>query len=1040
MAFLPGLLLAVVVSSGAPPVCLPHDALMQQTLDRGRHAFRLGNYDEALAIFERGLSEAHARADREYAANFLTGIGAAHEARNEPQAARKSGLEALAIYRRLDCTADEAKQLVNLGSSDERLGNLGAAEAEYGAGLTLYRQLGNIDGEAKAYNDLGVVENDRGNYEAALVDAKRALTMAQTAHDLRTQAESLDDLGNAQERVGRFTEAESSYRAALSLYRRLPDQPNAGTAKALIGIARVDELSGEYQDALENQNAALRVAKRIGDRDQLAIVLENLGNTATDLGEYDGALADHETALKLFRAVGDTAGLERERTNVGNVRTRQGDEYSALASYESALRLDRRLKDRGGEADDLANAGEAEAELQWYDEALRSERAALQLHRALGNRYGEAGDLGNIANLEQARHDYGGAIEKARQAAQIEAALGTPQWKALRTQAAAEASLNRVEPALHDYEAAIDDIERLRASLESANGGGNRTSFFGTTLLVYDQYIDFLLDLNARFPGKGYDRKALEIFERRQGRAFLEQIARVAAKRFSGVPVEISRRDAELAGEIDALRERLARALSQRNADPGGVASLRQTLAEHVAERRSFEAQIARDYRAYYALQHPQPLRERCASAGCTDLAHFQRDVMRRGEAVLVYDLLPGRPVLWIVTPRRIDLVALSAESPAPAMLAAFSPESCAAAGYAGLAVAIERYPSETARSRTAAADLLPCARAAAALYAWLFPPQARAAVAGSTTLFIVPSGALYRVPFEALVTNTGRDGAPHYLVEDAAIAYLSSASLLNALRSGVEGRRTTSPDPLLAFANPAFPAGGPFAQLPGSETEALDSFSALGVTPAGIAPPQDAYYTGERATLEAVEALNASNRLQSYRYVLFGTHALLTDTVHAYSQPALVLAHPAASEAFLTMARVFGLTFNAQAILLSACESAGGTLTSGEGVEGLTQAFMYAGTPVVGVTDWQVVDSIQERLTPAFFAAMAAGRAPAEALRQAKLELLRSGDPLKNHPFFWAPMVIFGDGDAAASSGSAAAPSSSAGGSSSDRTTADFP
>jgi CHAT domain-containing protein len=151
---------------------------------------------------------------------------------------------------------------------------------------------------------------------------------------------------------------------------------------------------------------------------------------------------------------------------------------------------------------------------------------------------------------------------------------------------------------------------------------------------------------------------------------------------------------------------------------------------------------------------------------------------------------------------------------------------------------------------------------------------------------------------------------------------------------------------------------------------------------------------------------------LQSYRYVLFGTHAVLTDSVHALAQPSLVLAQPPDSDGLLTMARVFGLSFNAQAILLSACDSGGGAVTSGEGVQGLTQAFMYAGTPVVGVTDWQVVDSVQERLTPAFFAGMAAGKMPAEALRQAKLSLLRSEDPLQNHPFFWAPMVIFGDGD----------------------------
>jgi len=106
-------------------------------------------------------------------------------------------------------------------------------------------------------------------------------------------------------------------------------------------------------------------------------------------------------------------------------------------------------------------------------------------------------------------------------------------------------------------------------------------------------------------------------------------------------------------------------------------------------------------------------------------------------------------------------------------------------------------------------------------------------------------------------------------------------------------------------------------------------------------------------------------------------------------------------------------LSLAARVVILSACDSAGGSVSSGEGVQGLTQAFMYAGTPVVGVTDWTVVDAIQEQLTPTLFGAMARGEPPAEALRAAKLTLLRSSDPLQSHPFFWAPMVFFGDGDA---------------------------
>jgi CHAT domain-containing protein len=40
------------------------------------------------------------------------------------------------------------------------------------------------------------------------------------------------------------------------------------------------------------------------------------------------------------------------------------------------------------------------------------------------------------------------------------------------------------------------------------------------------------------------------------------------------------------------------------------------------------------------------------------------------------------------------------------------------------------------------------------------------------------------------------------------------------------------------------------------------------------------------------------------------------------------------------------------------------------------------------------------------------AGRAKAEALRQAKLTLLRA-DPDGKHPYLWSPFILIGDGGA---------------------------
>jgi len=75
----------------------------------------------------------------------------------------------------------------------------------------------------------------------------------------------------------------------------------------------------------------------------------------------------------------------------------------------------------------------------------------------------------------------------------------------------------------------------------------------------------------------------------------------------------------------------------------------------------------------------------------------------------------------------------------------------------------------------------------------------------------------------------------------------------------------------------------------------------------------------------------------------------------------------------------------------------------------GLTRAFMYAETPAVEVTLWSVASKAAYQVNTRFFTHLKAGQPLAEALRQAKLELIEGQD--YRHPFFWSPFVVFGDG-----------------------------
>ncbi len=96
--------------------------------------------------------------------------------------------------------------------------------------------------------------------------------------------------------------------------------------------------------------------------------------------------------------------------------------------------------------------------------------------------------------------------------------------------------------------------------------------------------------------------------------------------------------------------------------------------------------------------------------------------------------------------------------------------------------------------------------------------------------------------------------------------------------------------------------------------------------------------------------------------------------------------------------------------VVLSSCASAVGRILSGEGVLGLSSAFISARSPAVVATLWPVDDATTVGFMETFYAELAAQENVATALRRAQARL--RGDPATEHPFFWAGFVLVGDGD----------------------------
>jgi CHAT domain-containing protein/tetratricopeptide (TPR) repeat protein len=180
----------------------------------------------------------------------------------------------------------------------------------------------------------------------------------------------------------------------------------------------------------------------------------------------------------------------------------------------------------------------------------------------------------------------------------------------------------------------------------------------------------------------------------------------------------------------------------------------------------------------------------------------------------------------------------------------------------------------------------------------------------------------------------------------------------------------------------------------------------------------------GARATEGALKTLSDKGLLQDYRILHFATHGALTGQVGGAAEPGLILTPPAKGtvdggaldrdDGFLTASEIAGLRLDADWVILSACNTAGGGAGEhSEALSGMARAFFYAGARSLLVSHWEVESHAAVRLTTRALAQVRAdpslGRA--EALRRSMLDLMRNGAAWDAHPAQWAPFVVVGEG-----------------------------
>jgi len=996
----------------------------------GRYAEAEPLYNRALQIREEALGKDHPDV-----ATSLNNLAVLYWATGRYAEAEPLYRRALEIYE-VKLGKDHpslAAPLDNLAGLYEDAGRYAEAEPLYNRALQIREEaLGKDHPDvATSLNNLAGLYCTTGRYAEAEPLYNRALQIREEAlgKEHPELATCLDSLAGLYCTTGRYAEAEPLFQRALQMREKALGKEHPDVAKSLNNLAGLYYATDRYAEAEPLYNRALQISEEALGKEHLEVAtfLNNLAEVYRTTGRYAEAESLCKRALVITEArLGkDHPSVARSLNNLALLYHDTGQYAEEEPLYKRALEItEARLgKDHVDVATYLNNIAALYAGTGRYAEAEPLYNRALQIREeALGKDHPDvATSLNNLAVLYKDTGRYAEAEPLYRRALEIyEVKLGKDHPDVaglLNNLAFLYAAREEYSLSSHFFFKSTSIEEQVREHVFLILDERKKLFFMAENVGA----MDALLALAAIHLSR--DSRVLEdaltAWLRWKGSVTEAQSRITEACSRSEDPVVIQKCE-----ELTNVRRTLA-SLTASKPEKMDFETYRKTLAEYEGKKSTLEAELSR-LSADFALEKlvgKADIQSISAllpkESAYLDFAvitpyDFQQKRFEEKTRCLVFVLLPGDPP-------RVSLLDL------------------------GDAEAIDQQIREyhkiiqKAVGRKRPPDIDALRQPLKVLYGLVLEPllpylQER------KQLFISPDGSLNLIPFEALITPEGK-----YLLQQVSIQYIAAGRDIVRFQDQAQAQGKA-----LILADPDYDLGEQerievakqmgvsefeirgsssrdagtltFPRLPDTRKEA----EAIEKT---LKPGEATCHQGQEAIQEVLYAAQSPKILHIATHGYFlpdqkiapqwnpGRETLPSEALKSYENPMLrsgiALAGANTSQrqgkdyGMVSAEKILGLHLKGtDLVVLSACETGVGEVQTGEGVFGLKRAFLLSGAKTVVMSLWSVPSRETTKMMGSFYEKWSKGQTKAEALREAKLELMKENP----NPFFWGAFVMVGD------------------------------